>query len=70
VVTDGAAEIVRAYRLFGRAPHVEFLIDRRGYLRARWLSDGGAPEVNALLAEVQELNAEKALAPLPPEHVH
>jgi putative copper resistance protein D len=70
VVTDGAAEIVRTYRLFGRAPHAEFLIDRQGYLRARWLSDGGAPDANPLLAEIQELNTEKVLAPLPPEHVH
>jgi putative copper resistance protein D len=70
IVTDGAADIVRAYALFGRASHAEFLIDRQGYLRARWLSDGATPTVNTVLAEVQELNAEKVLAPMPPEHVH
>jgi copper resistance protein D len=70
VVTEGAADIVEAYALFGRAAHAEFLVDRQGYLRARWLSDGGAPVLNTVLAEVQELNAEKTLAPLPAEHVH
>ena len=70
IVTDGAAEIVRAYRLFGQAEHAEFLIDRQGYLRARWLTDGSAPSLNTRLAEIQELNAEKVVAPLPSEHVH
>ena len=70
IVTEGAAEIVSAYRLFGQAAHTEFLIDRQGYLRARWLSDGSTPIVNTRLAEIQELNAEKIVAPLPPEHVH
>ncbi len=70
VVAEGAADIVSAYSLFGRAPHTEFLIDRQGYLRARWLSDGTTPTVNTVLAEIQELNAEKVVAPLPSEHVH
>jgi putative copper resistance protein D len=70
VVADGAPDIVTAYALFGRAPHAEFLIDRQGYLRARWLSDGTTPSLNTVLAEVQELNTEKVIAPLPSEHVH
>jgi len=72
VVTDGATDILRAYALFGAtaSPHAELLIDRQGYLRARWLSDGTSPTLNTVLAEIQELNAEKELAPLPPEHVH
>ena len=64
----GAAEIVAGYRLFGAAPHVEHLIDRQGYLRARWLAVPAG--INPLLAEIQELNAEKIVAPLPAEHVH
>jgi putative copper resistance protein D len=70
VVTEGAADIVHTYALFGTAPHTEFLVDRQGYLRARWLSDGTLPTVNTVLAEIQELNAEKVVAPLPAEHVH
>jgi putative copper export protein/mono/diheme cytochrome c family protein/peroxiredoxin len=70
IVTDGAADIAGAYRLFGQASHAVFLIDRQGYLRARWLSDGRGPDLNTVLAEVQELNAEKIIAPLPAEHVH
>ena len=34
VVTEGADDIVAAYRLFAAGPHVEFLIDRQGYVRA------------------------------------
>jgi putative copper resistance protein D len=71
VVTEGAPEILDVYRRFDAAPHVEFLIDRQGYLRARWSSRGGtAREVNLLLAEVQELNEEKVVAPPADEHVH
>ncbi len=45
VVTEGAAEITSAYMLFSRTPesvtprHVEFLVDRQGYMRARWIPD-------------------------------
>jgi putative copper resistance protein D len=71
VVTDGAPAILATYRLFGLAPHAEFLVDRQGYLRARWLAEGGVTgAVNALLAEVQQLNEEKTAAPPPEEHVH
>ena len=51
VVTEGAEEIARAYGLFRRnlspegmkpdppmPAHMELLIDRAGYLRARWIS--------------------------------
>lgn len=69
VVTEGAREIVDAYRLFAPPPHAEFLIDRQGYLRA---IARGAPgqDVNPLLAEVQALNAEPVTAAAPAEHVH
>ncbi|MGH7275475.1 MAG: CopD family protein [Candidatus Rokuibacteriota bacterium] len=70
VVTDGAAEIVAAYRLFAPAPHAELLVDRRGYIRAIARARGEAGEMNALLAEIQQLNEEKAPAPAPEEHVH
>jgi len=56
IVTDGAQEAATAYLLFRRTlsdpgttvlgeppSHMEFLIDRFGYVRARWLpqEDGG-----------------------------
>lgn len=75
VVTDGGKEIVEAYTLFRSAPavpsHMEFLIDRQGYLRARWTQDGkGWTEVSTLLGEIQQLNQEAPVAPPPDEHVH
>ncbi|MDH4381277.1 MAG: CopD family protein [Gammaproteobacteria bacterium] len=85
-VADNAAAIATTYALVrrslgnpdwfggGRAPdHMELLIDRFGYLRARWLpaEDGaGWADLKALRAEVARLNAEPALLPPPSEHVH
>jgi putative copper export protein/mono/diheme cytochrome c family protein/peroxiredoxin len=85
VVTEGAEEIAQAYGLFRRTlspegmkpdppmpRHLEILIDRAGYLRARWIpGNPGASwaEVPALIAELQALNRE-APAPSPAEHVH
>jgi copper resistance protein D len=71
VATEGAADIVAAYQRFTEAPHTEFLIDRQGYIRARWAArDATTRDVNLLLAEVQELNEEKVEAPPADEHVH
>ncbi len=77
VVTDGAREIVETYALFQPAAwiltptHVEFLIDRQGYLRARWTpASQGWTEMTGLLAEIQQLNQEAPTAPPPAEHVH
>jgi hypothetical protein len=52
--------------------HMELLIDRAGYLRARWIpGHPGASwsEMRALVGEIQALNRE-APAPPPAEHVH
>ena len=71
VVTEGAREIVDTYRMFSPAPHSEFLVDRQGYLRA--IAAGGTDatrDTDLLVAQVQQLNAEKALPPPPAEHVH
>lgn len=68
VVTDGAADVERAYGLFSPAPHAEFLIDRQGYLRAVVAGEWSPP--GALRAAVQQLNAEKVVAPIAAEHVH
>jgi putative copper export protein/mono/diheme cytochrome c family protein len=75
LVTDGAAEIVQTYRPFGpdsRAQdHLELLIDRQGYIRARSLPPvGPPPDITELLAEIQQLNQEPQSAPLPADHVH
>jgi putative copper resistance protein D len=79
VAVEGGGEIVATYSLFSRTrsrngpppSHLEFLIDRQGYLRARWIPDGkGWTELSGLLAEIQQLNQEKLVAPTPDEHVH
>lgn len=71
VVTEGAAEIVEAYRLFGDAPHVEFLVDRQGWIRTRWLASG-APERDfpRLVADLEALNDEPVEAPPADPHAH
>ena len=86
VATDGAADIVSTYALFRRTrdpqgalpdppmpTHVEFLIDRSGYLRARWIPGGATPgwsDIKVLLAEIHALNQETVVALPPAEHVH
>jgi len=70
IVTEGAEPIVAAYRLFAAAPHVEFLIDRQGYIRAVTRGSGEAGDLDRTIAEVQRLNDEKAPPAAPEEHVH
>lgn len=67
VVTDGAREIAGAYDLFAPGPHAELLVDRQGYLRARWTSP---PDPGRLLADVDRLNTEPFTAPPADEHAH
>jgi putative copper resistance protein D len=85
IAVDGAEEAVAAYGLFRRdlsaegqeadppLPwHLELLVDRQGYLRARWIPDGatGWADPARLLAAVEELARETPRAPAPEEHVH
>ena len=79
VVTEGAAEITAAYGLFSRAPrppapgHAEFLVDRQGYLRARWIPGGGDrgwDDLATLRAQIDVLDKEQRSGPAPDEHVH
>ncbi len=86
VVTQGALEIVRSYALFRRTlsnpdlagegttpTHMEFLMDRYGYLRARWIPavDGaGWTDIGALIRQIEQLNREKEIRPPPDDHVH
>jgi putative copper resistance protein D len=80
IVVDGAEDAVTTYALFGRdgagslgspASHLEFLVDRQGYLRARWMPPGpGWSDEARLLGELDRLAAEVARAAAPDEHVH
>jgi putative copper resistance protein D len=75
VVTEGAPEIIRTYWLFtvpGQAlRHVEFLIDRQGYLRARAQTPPGSlPGLSSLLTQLEKLNQEPQTLEPPDEHVH
>ena len=86
VVTQGAREIFRSYALFRRTlsipdlfgegtrpKHMEFLIDRFGYLRARWIPTGdgsGWTDMAVLTQQVAQLNQEREILPPPGDHVH
>ncbi len=82
VAVDGSSEITAAYALFRRTfasenvppipDHMEFLIDRQGYIRARWIPGEGTgwKEIPRLLQEIERLNKEAPGAPAPDEHVH
>lgn len=82
VVSDGIHEITETYALFSRSfaeekrwnakPHVEFLIDKQGYIRARWLpaENQAWKKTEVLLRQVEALRNEKPRAPAPAEHVH
>jgi putative copper resistance protein D len=85
IAVDGAADAVGAYRLFrldltpesdGPAPppieHMELLVDRQGYLRARWVPGAGEgwADPARLVAEVERLAREPARTPIADDHVH
>ncbi len=85
IVVDGAVEAAATYSLFrrdlapGAAPeeppipaHMELLIDRQGYLRARWIPHGreGWADPQRLLAQLDRLATEAPQAPALGEHVH
>ncbi|HEX2228373.1 MAG TPA: CopD family protein [Candidatus Binatia bacterium] len=85
LVADGGQEVFDAYALLRRSfseqgslpdppvpAHMEFLIDRQGYVRARWIPrDGpGWDKMENLMREIDRLNQEKPSAPAPDDHVH
>ena len=85
LVTDGSREAFDTYALFRRSfseqgtlpdppvpPHMEFIIDRQGYVRARWIPrDGpGWDKMENLFRDIDRLNQEKPSAPAPDDHVH
>jgi putative copper resistance protein D len=86
VVTQGWREISSSYALFRRTlsipdlfgegtrpKHMEFLIDRFGYLRARWIPNGDGPgwtDLALVTQQITELNQEQEILPPPGDHVH
>jgi putative copper resistance protein D len=86
VVTQGGQEISRSYALFRRTlsipdlfgegtrpKHMEFLFDRFGYLRARWIPQGdglGWTDMSLLAQQITQLNQEREILPPPGDHVH
>jgi putative copper resistance protein D len=89
IAVDGAADAAETYAAFRRdlaveglgadpppLRHMELLVDRQGYLRARWIprdlprdTDGWADPAR-LLAEVDRLAREVPVTPVAAEHVH
>jgi putative copper resistance protein D len=86
VVAQGAREISSSYALFRRTlsipdlfgegtrpKHIEFLFDRFGYLRARWIPNGdgsGWTDMALLTQQITQLNQEREILPPPGDHVH
>lgn len=85
LVTEGGAEAFTAYAVFRRSlgtagslpdppppAHMEFLIDRQGYVRARWIpgESGAWAKPAVLLGEIERLKREPRARPAPDDHVH
>lgn len=86
VVTEGWSEIRDTYLLYRRVravpdlagegmipDHMEFMIDRFGYLRARWIirfEGFGWENVNALTFQLNQLNQESEIMSPPGDHAH
>ncbi|MGE0642544.1 MAG: CopD family protein [Nitrospira sp.] len=85
LIEKDAAEIARTYSLFRRTishpdlmgpatvpKHMEFLFDRFGYLRARWIPeiDGSDwNDISFVTQQVDQLNQEDEIMPPPPDYV-
>jgi putative copper resistance protein D len=87
IVRGGADEIRESYELLSRTlvnrgdgrslgvkrSHMEFLIDRFGYIRGRWIADeeaNGWSPMDRLLLQVDKLNEEPQILPAPDNHIH
>ncbi|HEV2546300.1 MAG TPA: cytochrome c [Stellaceae bacterium] len=74
VAVDADKDAAVAYALFAdssRFDHCEFLIDRAGFLRARWCADlpGGLADARSLAAAAEQVAALPLEAPVHP-HAH
>jgi putative copper resistance protein D len=85
VVADGAGETAHTYALLRRTlanpdthdtapapPHMEMLVDRFGYIRARWVAFEGEgwQRPDMLLEQLSALAREPQILPPPDDHVH
>ncbi|MFN0317140.1 MAG: CopD family protein [Burkholderiales bacterium] len=85
VIIQGAEEAASTFLLLSRTlndsnqgergafrSHMEMLVDRFGYLRARWLPREGNEwaDMSALIAQVKALQTEPEILPPPDEHLH
>ena len=87
LIREGGEEIWSAYQLLTRTvanrgspdqvgmdwTHAEFIIDRFGYIRGRWISEedpGGWSNPASLHGALDILNAEPQLKPFPDDHIH
>lgn len=85
LIIDGSEETFATYGMFRRSlseagmrpdgpipTHMEFLIDRQGYVRARWIAaeSRGWSNTEILLRQIDRLNQEQPSAPAPDDHVH
>jgi putative copper resistance protein D len=85
VVVEGAQETARGYALLRRTldrpdsgdqhpmpDHMELLVDRFGYVRARWLPDRGPgwDDTSRLIEQIAVLAREPQVRPAPDDHVH
>jgi len=86
-IRDGAEEITEVYELLSRSvtnrgdgrtigmdrQHMEFLLDRFGYIRARWIPEeeaDGWNDIARLTRQAVELSTEPRVRPPPDNHVH
>jgi len=81
-ISESDPATIAAYGLFRRTPsvdgvppmptHMEFLIDRQGYLRYRWSPAYGPgwDRMAELVKRIQSLNGEPPRPPAPEGHVH
>jgi putative copper resistance protein D len=85
IVIDGSQEAFETFSMLRRSfseegsrpdlptpAHMEMLIDRQGYIRARWIADESRAWANSeiFLRQIAQLNEEKPSAPAPDDHVH
>ena len=72
VITRATAETLRMWRYYGTsAAQTEFLVDRFGYVRARWQGgDGHLPPLAGILRETTRLQDEPQILPTPEDHLH
>lgn len=85
IITQGAAEITSSYILWRRTmthpdiigsgsnpEHIEFLFDKNGYLRARWIPSRdqyGWSDMDALTRQINQLHREQTKFSFPEEYV-